>query len=308
MPKKARTVGYEVGQSAPRAQVVDQVGLSDDLLRDTVAAQDHALSSGPSSASGSTENFRSAPNSDLLELPKIAASDTVFPHTTASSEATPAEPAAKRRRRPTKNAQSILDSHGIVRTISRVYMTEAQRKWADTWLLGRGFNSLNRIQVEEAELCVAEGIDCDIWGKINPPTPAAIRSRCGLYTVTAAAASEQHVPDSTPPAAAACAAAPVPHVIEISASPETTTAAAVSEQHVPDSTPSAAAASDDVIRIPAAPGGTSAMWVDDTPITATLQTELKVSEKVKSDAGIIYKDPPKEKIQSRLQFGAGDNR
>lgn len=66
--------------------------------------------------------------------------------------------------------------------------------------------------------------------------------------------------------------------IEISASPEATTAPA------------------------------AAMWVDDTPITATLQTELKVSEKVKSDAGIIYKDRPKEKIQSRLQFGAGDNR
>ena len=45
-------------------------------------------------------------------------------------------------------------------------------------------------------------------------------------------------------------------------------------------------------------------WIDDTVITANVQTKLKVSGHVQSDASIVYTEQPKEKTQTTLAFGA----
>ena len=152
-----------------------------------------------------------APNSDPMMLLELAASVAASPYTTATFDATPTDPPAKMRRHRTNGAESVLDSRGSVRAVSCVYMTEQPREWANTCLIGRCFQSSNRIQVEEAEQCVADGTDSEIWTNVNPPTPASIRCRCGLYSGSTVAASGQGVPDSAPSAAAACDAAPFSH-------------------------------------------------------------------------------------------------
>ena len=63
-------------------------------------------------------------------------------------------------------------------------MTSVQHAWTDSWLLARGCSATNRLQVEEAEQCVADGIDEGVWSNVDPPTPAGIRSRCGMLEVS----------------------------------------------------------------------------------------------------------------------------